>query len=142
MQRQLTHTSSVTVGYVGNKGTHTFAGDDKSTNPNEPAACLPASQSITGQPLCYNPNAPSGSQTETNNFDFLKPYFARFGWTQGLTYYHNGFDTNYNALQVTFEQRFSQGLQFTANYAYQKAYNYGADRGLQESELGALRRSA
>ena len=127
VQRQLTHTSSVTVGYVGNKGTHTFAGDDKSTNPNEPAACLPASQSITGQQLCYNPNAPSGSLTETNNFDFLKPYFARFGWTQGLTYYHNGFDTNYNALQVSFEKRFSQGLQFTANYAYQKAYNYGAD---------------
>jgi len=127
VQRQLTRTSSVTVGYVGNKGTHTFAGDDKSTNPNEPAACLPASQSMTGRQLCYNPNAPSGSQTETSNFDFLKPYFARFGWTQGLTYYHNGFDTNYNALQVTFEQRFSQGLQFTANYAFQRAYNYGAD---------------
>jgi hypothetical protein len=125
VQRQLNRTSSVTVAYVGNKGTHTFAGDDKSTNPNEPAACLPASQSSTGQTLCFNPNAPVGSLTETSDTDLLKPYFAKFGFTQGLTYYHNGFDTHYNALQITFEQRFSKGLQFTANYALQRATNYG-----------------
>jgi hypothetical protein len=127
VQRQLTGTSSITVGYVGNKGTHTFAGDDKSTNPNEPAACLPASQSVTGQALCFNPNAPVGSLTETSNTSMLRQYFAQFGFTQDLTYYHNGFDSNYNALQVSFEKRFSQGLQFTANYAFQRAYNYGAD---------------
>jgi hypothetical protein len=127
VQRQLTGTMSVTVGYVGNKGTHTFAGDDKSTNPNEPAACLPASQSVTGQALCFNPNAAAGSLTETSNTSMLRPYFAQFGFTQDLTYYHNGFDTNYNSLQVSLEKRFSQGLQFTANYALQRAYNYGAD---------------
>jgi hypothetical protein len=127
VQRQLTATSSVTVAYVGNKGTHTFAGDDKSTNPNEPAACLPASQSITGQALCFNPNAAAGSLTQTSNTNNLRPYFSKFGFTQDLTYYHNGFDTNYNALQVTFEKRFSQGLQVTANYAFQRGYNYGSD---------------
>jgi outer membrane receptor protein involved in Fe transport len=136
VQRQLTGTSSLTVAYVGNKGTHTFAGDDKSTNPNEPAACLPASQSITGQPLCYNPNAPIGSLTETSNTDSLRPYFSKFGFTQGLTYYHNAFNTNYNALQVTFEKRFSQGLQFNANYALQRAYNYGANEVYHKMNYG------
>jgi hypothetical protein len=134
VQRQLTATSSVTVGYVGNKGTHTFAGDDKSTNPNEPAACLPAFQSVTSQPLCYNPTPSNANQT--NDTDLLKPYFAKFGFTQGLTYYHNGFDTNYNALQVTFEKRFSQGLQLTANYAFQRAYNYGADEVYKKVNFG------
>jgi hypothetical protein len=134
VQRQLSRTSSVTVGYVGNKGTHTFAGDDKSTNPNEPAACLPGSQSVTGQQLCYNPNPTNAN--ETNNFDQLKPFFAKFGFTQGLTFYHNGFDTNFNALQVTFEKRFSEGLQFTANYAYQKAYNYGANEVYRKVNYG------
>ena len=127
VQRQLTNTSSVTVAYVGNKGTHTFMGDDKSTNPNEAAPCLPASQSITGQALCYNPAAPVGSLTETSDTSELRPYFSRFGFTQDLTFYHNGFDTNYNALQVSYEKRFSQGLQLTANFAFQRGYNYGSD---------------
>ena len=126
VQRQLSANSSVTVAYVGNKGTHTFMGDDKSTNPNEAAPCLPASQSVTGQDLCYNPNAPAGSLTETSDTSQLRPYFSKFGFTQDLTYYHNGFDTHYNALQATFEKRFSQGLQLTANFAFQRGYNYGA----------------
>jgi hypothetical protein len=127
VQRQLSNTTSVTVAYVGNKGTHTFMGDDKSTNPNEPASCLPASQSVTGQGLCFNPNPPANSLTQTSDTSELRPYFSKFGWTQDLTYYHNGFDTNYNALQLTFEKRFSQGLQMTANYAFQRAYNYGSN---------------
>jgi hypothetical protein len=144
VQRQLTSTSSVTVAYVGNKGTHTFAGDDKSTNPNEPAACLPASQSVTGSGLCWDPNAPStlltsaDTATTTSNTTVLRPYYARFAvpTPQDLTYYHNGFDTHYNALQVTFEQRFARGLQFTANYALQRASNYGADEVYKRVNFG------
>jgi Carboxypeptidase regulatory-like domain/TonB dependent receptor len=135
VQRQLTNTSSVTVAYVGNKGTHTFMGDDKSTNPNEAAPCLPASQSITGQALCYNPAAPAGSLTETSDTSQLRPYFSRFGFTQDLTFYHNGFDTNYNALQVSFEKRFSQGLQLNANFAFQRGYNYGSDEEVYKKVL-------
>ncbi len=127
LQRQLTSTTSVTVSYVGNKGTHTFSGDGQTVNPNEPQVCLPASQSATGQQLCYNPSAPAGSGTQTANTNMLKQYFKQFGWTQGLTFYNNAFDTHYNSLQITAEKRFSQGLQLTANYAYQKAYNYGGD---------------
>jgi Carboxypeptidase regulatory-like domain len=136
VQRQLTNSATVTVSYVANKGTHTFMGDDKSTNPNEPASCLPASQSITGQGLCFNPNAPVGSQTETSDTSQLRPYFKKFGWTQDLTYYHNGFDTTYNALQVAFEKRFSQGLQMTATYAFQRAYNYGSNEVYKKFQHG------
>jgi Carboxypeptidase regulatory-like domain/TonB dependent receptor len=136
VQRQLSNTTSVTVAYVGNKGTHTFMGDDKSTNPNEPAACLPAGQSITGHGLCFNPNAPVGSLTQTSDTSQLRPYFSKFGWTQDLTYYHNGFDTTYNALQLTFEKRFSQGLQLTANYALQRAYNYGSNEVYKKFQHG------
>ncbi len=135
VQRQLTNSSSVTVAYVGNKGTHTFMGDDKSTNPNEAAPCLPASQSITGQALCYNPAAPVGSLTETSDTSQLRPYFSQFGFTQDLTFYHNGFDTNYNALQVSYEKRFSQGLQLNANFAFQRGYNYGNDEEVYKKSL-------
>jgi hypothetical protein len=125
LQRQLTSSTSLTIAYVGNKGSHTFGGDAQSSNPNESAACLPGSQSTTGQTLCWNPN-PIGPN-QTNNPNLLKPYFAKYGWTQALTYYHDGFDTHFNALQVTVEKSFTRGLQFSANYSWQRAFNYGPD---------------
>ncbi len=48
------------MAYVGNKGTHTLsAGDGNNTNPNEAAINLPASLSVTGTPLHYDPNGGS-----------------------------------------------------------------------------------
>ncbi len=125
VQRQLNNSLSFALAYVGNKGTHTFAGDGQTVNPNEPAACIPANQSSTGQTLCWNPS-PSGPN-QTNNTTLLRRYLGKFGWTQDLTYYHNAYDTHYNALQLTVEKRFTQGLQFTANYSWQRAFNYGND---------------
>jgi hypothetical protein len=125
LQRQFSSSVSVTLAYVGNKGTHTFSGDGQTTNPNEAAACIPASESSTGQALCWNPK-PVGTG-ETNNPRLLQRYYARYGWSQGLTYYHNAFNTHFNALQLTIDKHFSQGLQFSANYSWQRAFNDGGD---------------
>jgi hypothetical protein len=129
LQRQLTNSVSATLAYVGNKGTHTFAGDGQTVNLNAVAACIPASQSANGQGLCWNPNAPSTpptpGQNETSNTNYLRKYYSQFGWTQDLTYYHDGFDSHYNALQASLEKHFTQGLQFTARYTWQAALNYG-----------------
>ncbi len=57
VQRSITPTLSLTMAYVGNKGTHTLsAGDGNTTNPNEAAITLPAQYSITGQTLNYDPS--------------------------------------------------------------------------------------
>jgi hypothetical protein len=57
VQQSLTPTLSVTMAYVGNKGTHTLsAGDGNNTNPNEAAITLPAQFSVTGNTLHYDPN--------------------------------------------------------------------------------------
>ena len=129
LQRQLTSSVSATLAYVGNKGSHTFAGDGQTVNLNAAAACIPASQSVNGQALCWNPAAPStlptAGQTLTSNTNYLRHYYAQYGWTQDLTYYHDGFDTHYNALQATLDKHFTQGLQFTARYSWQRAFNYG-----------------
>ena len=118
VQRQMTRTLSATLAYVGNKGTHTFSGDSQTLNLNAVAAC------ITG--LCWNPNAPAvPTDGLTSNTNYLRQYYSQFGWTQDLTYYHDGFDTHYNALQATLDKHFSQGLQFTARYSWQAAFNYG-----------------
>lgn len=60
LQQSFTPTVSLTVAYVGNKGTHTL-GDTagNTTNPNESAIFLPAQYSITGQPLHYDPSVSS-----------------------------------------------------------------------------------
>ena len=55
LQQSFTPTVSLTVAYVGNKGTHTLGDTSGNTNnPNETAIFLPAEFSITGQPLHYD----------------------------------------------------------------------------------------
>ena len=127
LQQQVNKTLSLTLSYVANKGTHGFAGDGQTTNPNEVAACLSPSQSSTGQGLCWSPSAPAGSLTQTSNTQLLRPFYAKYGWTQDQTFYHDGFDTHYNSLQTALEKRFAQGLQFTARYSWQRGFNYGGD---------------
>ncbi|WP_263382563.1 TonB-dependent receptor [Granulicella arctica] len=62
LQQSFTPTLSMTIAYVGNKGTHTF-GDNSgnTTNPNEAAIFLPAQYSVNGQPLHYDPSATAGN---------------------------------------------------------------------------------
>jgi hypothetical protein len=56
IQQSITPTLSLTMAYVGNKGTHTLsAGDGNNTNPNEAAIFLPAQYSVTGYALHYDP---------------------------------------------------------------------------------------
>jgi hypothetical protein len=129
VQRQLTSSSSVTVAYVANKGTHVPGDDGSTVNQNQALPCFNG--------LCFNPNAPAGSTTETSNTNLLEPYFVKFGLPQGLTYYADAFDSRYNALQVTFQKRFSQGLQVTANYAYEKGYaNNGGNSYYRQYDTG------
>ncbi len=91
LQQAFTPTVSLTIAYVGNKGTHTL-GDNSgnATNPNEPGLFLPAAQSITGNALHYDPNGgncyPVGpgctpanvvqSNGATRNTTFLRRYYA------------------------------------------------------------------
>lgn len=156
VQRSITPTLSVTVAYVGNKGTHTLsAGDGNNTNPNEAAINLPAVYSIEGRPLHYDPNPTSpdsngiGADGGTNNSNFLSRYYGgtlpacmdpnyvppvgetgigpgMCGWTNGISYYGDDQNSEYNALNVTLEKRFSRGLSFTSAYAWQRAYDFNS----------------
>jgi hypothetical protein len=144
VQRALTPTLSLTVAYVGNKGTHTLSdGDGNNTNPNEAAITLPAQYSVTGGALhfdpaggnCYpaGPNCtnPIGASGATNNPTLLQRYYGGTlpacggpcGWTQGITYYGDNQNTNYNALQITLQQNLWHNLSGTFNYAYQRGYD-------------------
>ncbi len=135
VQRDLGHQFSATVAYVGNKGTHTFAGDASTTNPNQVAVTAngytfnPAPTGVfqaapntvcTGAAL---PNLPCSNANDPRR----RRYYPRYGWTQDINYFSSHADTHFNALQVTLDKKFSDNYQFVLNYAYQKAQNYQQD---------------
>jgi hypothetical protein len=123
LQRQVTSTITATVAYVGNKGTHTFIGDNPAYNPNSPTVVgyfpgctyMPGSFTVPNPVTCPNGALPQNSR---------KPYYSKYGWTQGLNYAGNDADSKYNALQATVEKRFANGLSFNGNYSFQHADNY------------------
>jgi len=127
IQRAITGTLTVTAAYVGNKGTHVWAGDYEYVNPNPPAAILPGSESITGSTLYWDPSVTGTTPNANGHTGYifnLLPYYARYGWTQPINYYCNCADTHFNALRLTVAKQFSHGLNFTANYSWQHANNY------------------
>jgi outer membrane receptor protein involved in Fe transport len=108
VQRQVTPTISATLAYVGNKGTHTFVGDNPDHNPN--------GATVVG----YNPN---GGIPQVQR----RPFYSKYGWTQDLSYFGQDADSKYNSLQATVEKRFAGGLTFNSSYTFQHAFNYSQD---------------
>lgn len=106
VQHQFTNSISVEVAYVGNKGTHMFAGN----NPDE------------------NVNQPTLIGFGTLSRDQRKPYFQKFGWTQDVLLYCNCSDNHYDALQVKLTKRFTNGYSLLTHYTLQRARDYNDDR--------------
>ena len=85
IQQSLSPTLSMTVAYVGNKGTHTF-GDTvgNTTNPNEAAIALGGGDSYNGQALHWDPTLPQadydangfGPGGAVNNQNLLRRYYG------------------------------------------------------------------
>lgn len=149
VQRALTNNLTLTVAYVGNKGTHTLGdGDSNNTNPNEAAIFLPGTYSLTGQTLHYDPTVAGGTidaSGATGTTNFLQRYYAyslpackdanyttpnepfvtpgMCGWTNSIQYNGNNQNTEFDALQVTLAQQMFHGLAYTANYQWASAFN-------------------
>ena len=67
-QRALTPNLTLTIAYVGNKGTHTLGDTDQNnTDPNESGLALPSQYSVNGQALHLDPtfNPATGTNTVT-----------------------------------------------------------------------------
>jgi hypothetical protein len=152
IQRQITPTLNVTVSYIGNKGTHVFAGNGPSYNNNEVAigpgtdaySCTPNPAPNLGTFDCKQGFKPFLAQASRRRY-FLNgvPSFTYPGFTftdaQGVvhptppccavdtSYYGNDADNKYNALQVKVEKRVSSGLQFLAHYTFSHAYQYDSN---------------
>ncbi|WP_348266758.1 TonB-dependent receptor [Edaphobacter paludis] len=162
LQQSLTPTLSVTIAYVGNKGTHTF-GDSSgnTTNPNEAAIALSPSQSFNGQALHWDPNLPDiggvsqyvngvGPGGAVNNQNLLRRYYGGSlpacngpcGWTNDIQDFSDNLDTHYNALQVTMAKQYTHGISLNANYAWQQAISDATGYSSWDKHIVAGRDSA
>ncbi len=140
LQRQITPTMNIEVAYIGNKGSHTFAGNGPAYNANEAAIgqgtdfgaagfkAFVASANrrrlfLNGVPAFIYPDCSISQQkcglTGLPVSDQLTCCFTDVG-----NYFGNDASTHYDALQVKVEKRFSQGLQFLGHYTYSHAFNY------------------
>jgi len=155
IQRQITPTLNITASYIGNKGTHVFAGGGPSYNSNQAAAIsgttpvVCAKDPVTGAPVLpcspgsFTPLGGVSTAARRPLFRNGVPAFTYPGFTftdaQGVVhptppccpgdtnYYGNDADNKYNALQVKVEKRVSNGLQFLAHYTFSRAYAYDSD---------------
>jgi hypothetical protein len=143
IQRQITPTLNITASYIGNKGTHVFAGTGPSYNSNEVAVGPGTNDVVCPTPTTCKLGGFTPAQTQADRRRlFLDgvPAFTYPGFTYVNTlgvvtptppccavdtsYYGNDADNKYNALQVKAEKRISGGLQFLAHYTFSHAYAY------------------
>jgi hypothetical protein len=104
-QYQLTNSISIEAAYVGNKGTHVFAGDGPAINANQATLI--------------------GFGTIPRNQ--RRPFFNKFGWTQGIDFFCNCSDNRYDSFQTKVEKRFSSGYSILAHYTLQLAEQDSAE---------------
>jgi hypothetical protein len=103
IERQVTPTTVVSVGYVGNKEEHVTPGG---TN--------------------YNTNQPKlNAGLPPTNTNLRRFYFQKFGWSQSLNAYTDDATTKYAGLQVRGDKLFSNGFSLQANYTWASAFDYG-----------------
>jgi hypothetical protein len=102
VQHQLRDDLAVEAAYIGNKGTHVFAG--------------------FGGDYDFNQATIEGFGTLTTNQ--RKPFFNRFGWSQNFRYYGNDASNNYHGMQLKADKRFSRGYSLLGHYTFSRAFNY------------------
>jgi len=121
-QRRLGSATSVELGYVGNKGTHTYAAGDPTFDVNQPNLNgFPDVPTDARRPFYAGPVAGIG---------------APFGWTQQILYFCACADTRYDSLQATFNHQFSHAYSLTAHYTLQRVREDDRDYFIYDRSLG------
>ncbi len=144
IQRSITNNLSIDVGYVGNHGTKLLG----KVNINQPqpgagwtAAAL-STCATTGN-CAPDPNAELAAEPFTapcagtigipgavnSSGGPFNPANKCYSFLSYITLANNGYESNYNGLQMTLTGRNYHGLSFTAGYTYSHALGQASDQG-------------
>jgi hypothetical protein len=118
VQHQLTPTISVEAAYIGNKGTHVFAGDGPTYNLNQPSEVGFGTIPLVQRRPLYNKFSYPGYTDPTTGGTLMCCSIDEGN------YLGNDASSEYNAFQVKVEKRFSRGLQVLSHYTFAHAYKY------------------
>jgi len=126
VQHQITPSLSAELAYVGNKGTHVFAGNGPAFNINQATIVGFTPGRNTNLAKLLNHRYPfQTTNPVTGACTAFEPVTGLpFCWTQGIDFFGNQANNNYNALQAKIEKRFSKGFQMLAHYTWSQAFNY------------------
>ncbi len=121
IQRQLTNSTTITAAYVGQHNDHLSTILYASQKFLEPNGTVVPGPYVSGNPTLYNETAGGGGVVRLNS-------------TVGVA--------NYNALQISAQQRLSRGLEFLMNYTWSKCLTnnqgyYGRYGDIAASEASA-----
>ena len=99
VERQIAPHTSISVGFVGNNGRHVT--------------------SASGNGFDSDVNVANFIPADASNQNAAKPYFTKYGWTQGISYYCMCLNNDYKSLQVQLKRTFASGYGVQASYTYQ-----------------------
>ncbi|HEX6803058.1 MAG TPA: TonB-dependent receptor [Terriglobales bacterium] len=132
LQRELSHNMMIDIAYVGNHGTRlidgrTSAGVFDNMNPD---TVLQYGASVLTSPCTVSSCGPISIPYPTFTGDVAQalrswPQYQQINWRS----FPFGF-SHYNALQLAFERRMSQGFQIKASYTHSRLMNNGSESGL------------
>ena len=120
VQRQVTNTISAEVAYVGNKGSHGFAGDGPNYDVNPVVhVSVQARRTLSRvRPMHSNLRRPLCRPQSRHRH-------LRWHRRRSLgNFYGNDASSEYNALEIKVDKRFAQGLQFITHYTFSHANAY------------------
>jgi hypothetical protein len=123
LQRQLSASTSLEVAYVGNKGSHTFAGNGPAYNVNQISMVnygVPGVSQASRRPFFNRWTYPDYTDPSTGGP--LQCCSSDLG-----NYFGNNANSNYNALQVKAEKRMSNGLEFISHFTWSRALHYDSN---------------
>jgi len=136
LQRQLTPSVNLTVSYIGNKGTHMFAGNGPSYSYNDVAigtGTAPVTCGTSGCSIQWDPSIPPNERrilylngVYAFTYSNIPTYAPCCAYSLG-NYFGTDASNEYEALQIKAEKRFSYGLQFLAHYTFSHAYAYDSN---------------
>ena len=113
VQQQIGKNSSLEMAYIGNVGRHGFAGDGPSYNVNQQFAN--GTYPFAGRFTYPGYIDPATGKTLTCCTTGINNYLG------------NNANSSYNALQVKFNQNFSNGLQFITHFTWSRALHYDSN---------------